>query len=536
MKHLLIYTLLILLLLIVILEPGYADPSPSRLVPGEVLVKFHPGLSPEAISALAANHRAQVVESLPRLRVWRLRVEPGHEQAMAEAWSARPQVRYAEPNYRAWAMADPPNDTHYYLQWNLDRVQAPEAWEITQGDPSTPIAIIDTGLDLSHPDLLDKLWLNPGEIPSNGVDDDHNGYVDDVHGYDFVNGDGNPGDDHGHGTHVAGITAAATDNGLGVAGMAPANPLMALKVLSSSGEGDYAGIIQAIDYALAEGVKVMNLSLAGLEHSSALYDAVQAATAAGALVVAAAGNDLTGENPLFYPAAYEEVLAVGATDINDGIASFSAHHPYVDVAAPGLSIYSTYWRQSSGSTYAYMLGTSMATPHVSGLSALLWAADPTLTWEGVVEQIVESAEDLGAPGKDDYYGWGRIDAHSALCTTIVASSPLTFMADGHSPSVPLSRTVQIINRGSIPITWTAAISPSSASWIHLSPMSGTLGRGESQPLQVEVDPAELGEAYGDYTSQIQFTSTRATGEDVVDIHLHYVPRIYRLLLRLIYKS
>jgi subtilisin family serine protease len=282
------------------------------------------------------------------------------------------------------------------------------------------MAIIDTGMDLSHPDLVDKLWVNPGEIPGNGVDDDGNGYVDDVHGYDFVNGDGEPQDDYGsgHGTHVSGVAGAATDNGLGVAGMAPANPLMALKVLDSSGEGTYFDVARAMDYACAQSVRVMNLSLGGIDDSDMLHDAVQAATGGGALIVAAAGNCGTGctiegqyyVNPMFYPAAYDEVLAVGATDSNDGIASFSEHHPYVDVAAPGVSVYSTY----RGGSYGYMNGTSVATPHVSGLAALLWAADPTMTGEEIMERIVKSAEDLGAPGKDDYTGWGRINARSAL--------------------------------------------------------------------------------------------------------------------------
>lgn len=544
MKRLLIHVLLTAILLAVALEPGHADPGPSHFVPGEVLVKFHPDLSQSAIAVLAADYQGRTLGSIPRMGIWRLQVEPGREQAMARAWSALPQVLYAEPNYRAWAMADPPDDTYYYLQWNLDKVHAPEAWEITRGDPSMPVAIIDTGLDLSHPDLVDKMWVNPGEIPGNGQDDDGNGYVDDVHGYDFVNEDGDPGDDHGHGTHVAGIAAAATDNGLGVAGMAPANPLMTLKVLSSSGEGSYFNVARAIDYARVQGGRVMNLSLAGLDDSSVLYEAVQAATAAGTVVVAAAGNCGSScyidgdryENPILYPAGYDEVLAVGATDSNDGIASLSEHHPYVDVAAPGISVYST----TRGGGYGYKSGTSMATPHAAGLTALLWAAAPALTQAEVVEQITQSAEDLGAPGKDDYYGWGRINARSALCALIapLSASPstLTFMADIDSPSIPVSGAVQITNSGSIPITWTATVSPTSASWVHLTPVGGLLERGESQLLQIEVDPAELGEAYGDHTSQVELASTCGTGRGAVDIHLHYVPRVYQLVFLLIYKS
>jgi hypothetical protein len=159
-----------------------------------------------------------------------------------------------------------------------------------------------------------------------------------------------------------------------------------------------------------------------------------------------------------------------------------------------------------------------------------------LTREAVVKQITQRAEDLGTPGKDDYYGWGRINAHAALCALAVAPSPLTFMADAHFLSVPASRTVQITNSAVIPITWTATVSPASASWTLLTPVSGTLEPGEFQFLQVEVDVTELGEAYGDYTSQVEFASTCEAGEDTVDVHLHYIPRIHQLMLPLIYKS
>lgn len=410
-KRLLIHLLLTAAFLMASLGPVHADGDSARFVLGEVLVRFRPDLSPEAAVALTADYQVQVVGRIPGLGVWRLRVAPGREQVMASTLSALPQVLYAEPNYRAWALAEPPDDPYYVLQWNLDKVQVLDAWEITQGDPSISMAIIDTGIDLSHPDLVTKLWVNPGEVPDNGLDDDGNGYIDDVHGYDFVNEDGEPEDDYGlgHGTHVSGIAAATTDNGLGVAGVAPKTLLMALKVMDSSGEGTYFDVARAIDYARAQGVRVMNLSLGGVEPSDVLFDAVQAVTAAGTILVAAAGND-SGTNPVFYPAAYDEVLAVGATDSNDGIANFSVHHPYVDIAAPGVSIYSTY----RGGSYGPMSGTSMATPHVSGLAALLWAADPTLTREEVVERIEKSTEDLGVPGKDDYYGWGRINARSAL--------------------------------------------------------------------------------------------------------------------------
>ena len=545
MKHPLIYLSLVFLLLTAGWGPVHARRGPSRFVPGEVLVRFQPELSPETAVGLAGDYRAQVVDGIPGLGVWRLWVEVGREREMATALSALPQVLYAEPNYLAWAITEPPDDPLYTHQWNLDKVQAPDAWELTRGDPSMPIAIIDTGIDLSHPDLVDKLWVNAGEIPGNGQDDEGNGYIDDVHGYDFVNEDGAPEDDYsvGHGTHVSGIVGADTDNGLGVAGMAPANPLMALKVLDSGGEGTYFDVARAIDYACAQGIRVLNLSLGGIDASSVLSDAVQAATAAGAILVAAAGNCGSGcyidsqyyVNPPYYPAAYDEVLAVGATDSNDDIASFSEHHPYVDVAAPGVAIYSTYRRGS----YGLLSGTSVATPHVSGLAALLWAADPNLTREDLVERIVESAEDLGAPGKDDYYGWGRINARSALCAMgeppSVTPSVLAFMADAHSLSVPDYETVQITNTGPLSVTWSATISPTGAGWVRMDCVSGTLASGDSEQLRIEVDTSELS-GYGHYTSQVQIASECPPGAATVDIHLHYVALIHQLIFLCIYKN
>jgi len=542
MKRPLIHLSLIALFLTASWGPVDASRGPSRFAPGEVLVRFQRGVSPQTASALAGAYQAQVVESIPRLSVWRLRVKPGREQAIARSLEALPQVLYAEPNYLAWALADPPDDPLYRLQWNLDKVQALDAWQITRGDPSMPIAIIDTGIDLSHPDLAEKLWVNPGEIPGNGLDDDGNGYVDDVHGYDFTNKDGEPADDHGHGTHVSGIAAAATDNGLGVAGMAPANPLMALKVMSSSGDGTYFDVAQGIDYALAHGARLLNLSLGGIDASDVLSDAVQTATTAGAILVAAAGNCGSGctfdgqyyVNPLYYPAAYEEVLAVGATNSSDVIASFSEHHPYVDVCAPGVDVYSTY----SGGTYRYLAGTSMSTPHVTGLAALLWAADPSLTRKEVAERIVENARDLGAPGKDDYYGWGCINARAALCGApeplSVTPSMLSFMADAYSLSVPSYRTVQLTNRGCVPLTWTATISPTSGAWVRLNPVTGTLALGTSREVRVEVDPIELGGAYGQYTSEVEFASQTGTAE--LHVHLHYVPLIHQVTLLLICRN
>ena len=311
-----------------------------------------------------------------------------------------------------------PNDPDYSQQWALSKINAPAAWNVTTGTVAITIAIVDTGIDLGHPDLATKIWTNPGEIPANGLDDDDNGKVDDVHGWHFFS----PGedafiqDDHGHGTHVAGIAAATTDNGIGVAGVAWGARVMSVKVLDSGGIGSYSSIAAGIVYAADEGAKIINLSLGGAPSSPTLCQAATYATAAGALVVAATGN--TG-GPVLYPAACDHVLAVAATDRADQRADFSNLGPQVDLAAPGVDIYST-WYQSGlqASGYFTKSGTSMATPQVAGVAALVWSRWPTWTPDQVAQRLLDTALDLGEPGWDVYSGWGRLDAANAVTAPV----------------------------------------------------------------------------------------------------------------------
>ncbi|MBN1641492.1 MAG: peptidase S8 [Anaerolineae bacterium] len=308
-----------------------------------------------------------------------------------------------------------PNDPHYPSQWALQTVGAPEAWGRTRGD-GVVIAIVDSGIDLTHPDLAPVLWTNAGEMPDNGLDDDGNGYLDDLHGWDYVEGDALPADEKGHGTHVAGIAAAATDNATGIAGMGWGGALMVVRVLDEEGEGDVADVADGIRYAAENGAHVINLSLGGNSIPAGTVDAAVAyAQGLGVLVVAAAGN--SGWSVPFYPAAYEGVLGVGATDQQDLKAWFSNYGSYVDVAAPGVSLISTL-----PGGYGWLSGTSMAAPMVSGLAALVWGTAPGASWAQVAEAICAGADDLGAPGWDSYYGWGRIDALGALDALAALSS------------------------------------------------------------------------------------------------------------------
>jgi len=295
-----------------------------------------------------------------------------------------------------------PNDTYYAShQWSLQKINAHRAWTITTGSDDITIAIVDTGVDLDHPDLQAKI----------------------VPGYDFVNHDNDPSDDHGHGSHVAGIAAAATDNGLGVAGISWGARIMPVKVLDSAGEGFTDDVAQGVIWATEHGARIINLSLGDEEPLPVLRDATAYAHERGALIVAAAGNcaaggyNCSGINPIISPAAYPHIIAVAATTKSDGHASFSEYHPYVDVAAPGVGIYSTFWDD----TYGHSQGTSSATPHVAGLAALIWSVKPGLSNEQVRDIIEATAIDLGTPGKDDFFGYGRIDAYAALLRACSAS-------------------------------------------------------------------------------------------------------------------
>ncbi len=369
---------------------------------GELLVKFKN--SARRIPSLARRtHAVREVERFESMHEkdgkagtlaqepWRIaRLKPGSDTLLSKEHLARhPDVESVELNYRVMA-AQIPNDPRFSEQWSLHNIgqtggtfnadtNAPEAWDVTTGSGNVVVAVIDTGVDYTHEDLRANMWINSGEIPGNGIDDDGNGYVDDVYGYDFVNNDGDPFDDFGHGTHVAGIIAAAGNDGVGIAGVNWSAKIMALKFLDAYGYGSISDAVYAIHYATIMGAKVMNNSWGGGGYSQALYDAIAEANTAGALFVAAAGNGYTNTDLYtFYPAGYDvpNVVVVTSTDHNDNKPAWSNYGATtVDLAAPGVDILSTVPRgpcplcDSTG--YSHLSGTSMATPHVAGVAALL---------------------------------------------------------------------------------------------------------------------------------------------------------------------
>lgn len=299
------------------------------------------------------------------------------------------------PIYRA---AQTATDPQAQDAWHL-RGDGPmgieSAWDQTTGSDAI-VAVIDTGLDMNHPELRANLWTNPGEVAGNGVDDDRDGFVDDVHGADVVNHDGEPWDDNGHGTHVAGIIGARGGNDTGAAGVAWHVRLMPIKVLDGNAAGDAGGVAAGVRYAVAHGARIINLSLSGPGRSDALESAITAARDAGVLVVAAAGNDGRdlGSSPS-YPASYtqDNVLGVAATGIDGRLSSVSNFGAGVDLAAPGEGIFAT----ARGGGYELRTGTSMATPMVAGTAALLQSIHPEADWRGLAAAILGGARRNSLP-------------------------------------------------------------------------------------------------------------------------------------------
>lgn len=359
------------------------------------------------------------------------------------------------PN-RTYSIAFTPNDPQYSLQWNFTTIGMASAWSadsvapVYGGDPGVVVAVVDTGLAYESfggyvvaPEIAGAaVWTNSGEI-ADGIDNDANGYVDDLHGWDFVNADAHPNDDHGHGTHVAGTIGGATDNGIATAGIAFASRLMPLKALSASGLGTTATLVQAVNYAVANGADIINLSLGGQDPDPVLEQALSAAVAQGLTVIAAAGND--GDGSINYPARYASTIAVGATQYDDARAPYSDSGPELDLVAPGGNLNldqnsdgqpDGILQQTCTSTACnsfgsfWYTGTSQAAAHVSGVAALLAACGAP---PGAIRTILDStAVDLGAAGRDDQYGAGRINAAAAVqaagCQSTAPAAPQGLVA------------------------------------------------------------------------------------------------------------
>ena len=421
-----------------------------------------------------------------------------------------PRIEYAEPNYIIH-LAAVPNDTYFHLLWGMHNtgqtfgtvdadIDAEKAWDISTGD-SVIIGVLDTGVDIAHIDLQDNIWTNPGEIPDNSIDDDSNGYVDDVHGWDFPWNDNSPNDNNGHGTHVSGTIAAVGNNGIGVTGICWSAKIMALKI---SEGGSISGAISALEYAIKMAAKLTSNSWGIYYHSQPLKDAIDSSGAHGMLCIAAAANEKTDNDITpFYPSSYdlENIIAVAATNHNDTLAPFSNWGlTSVDLGAPGAHIYSTV----PGDAYGYWSGTSMATPHVAGVAALIWSKYPSLTHLQVKERIMNTVDPLpGLAGK--CVTGGRLNAFRAIAEP-----------DSIPPSSISDLVVAQTGGDEIRLSWTATGDDASTGRAHyydarysLSPInssnfgSATQVMGEPEP-QISATPESLVVAGLDFNTTYYF--------------------------------
>ncbi len=351
---------------------------------------------------LARQKRATRAGRRPDLgNIYRVPVDLAFGETVEEllaAYRSRPDVEYAEPN-PIIAISATPNDRSYVEQWGLAKIHAAEAWDICRGSSDLLVAVIDTGVDYNHPDLRANLWTNEAEQKGQaGIDDDKNGYTDDIRGYNFAADTSDPIDDHGHGTAMAGIIAAVGNNETDIAGVCWNVRIMPLKVLTATGNGTAADAVPAIYYAVANGADIISGSWGGSETSNTLRDAVAYAVEEGVVIVAAAGN--SGSDAAYYPASYPEVIAVAATESNDNRWYLSNYGAWVDIAAPGrdiVSLRATLPGQPVRPGTVRMSGTSLAAPHVSGTCALLLAANPYLRSDEL-QQILRATGDPIAPG------------------------------------------------------------------------------------------------------------------------------------------
>ncbi|MBM7646041.1 thermitase [Scopulibacillus daqui] len=359
--------------------PGYTPSSDQEIAPHELIVHFKPSVSAASSKNIVSQTGGKVIDQTDNFVVIKVKGKLSDAVKNLEKQST---VDYAEPNVIFHAMYIPNDPAYTIRQYAPQKINAEKAWDVTQSSPQVKIAIVDSGVDYNHPDLAGKV----------------------IKGHDFVDNDNDPMDENGHGTHVAGIAAANTNNGRGIAGIAPKASILAVRVLGADGDGTLSHVAQGIRYAADMGAQVINLSIGGNTGSKTLEDAVNYAWNKGSVVVAAAGNE--GSSLPSYPAYYSHVIAVAATDQKDKLAPFSNHGSWVDIAAPGVDIYSTI----PGGKYANLSGTSMASPVVAGVAGLLASQGENAP---EIRSTLEKTADK-VPGTGVLFQNGRIDAAKAV--------------------------------------------------------------------------------------------------------------------------
>ncbi len=397
----------------------------------------------KSVAKLAQSPLAESVTSLG-LGIYRVDLANGVDLDRAiTVFSGQPDIQSVARDSIV-SVAQTPNDPRLSELWNLQKINAAEGWNATTGTGQTIVAVIDTGVDYSHPDLAANIWTNIREVAGNGRDDDGNGFVDDIRGYDFGDNDADPMDENGHGTHVAGIVGATGNNGVGVTGVSQHTRIMPLRFMAADGSGYTSDAVRAIDYAIRNGAKILNNSWGGSAADPTLAAAIERARAAGVIVVIAAGNEqVDNDTTPSYPATYarqsNNTVVVASTSSSDQLSWFSNYGRSVTIAAPGESILST----ARGGGYITKSGTSMAAPVISGALALLWDLHPTWSYTQILDKLRTSVDTSGElTGKVSTGGRVNLAKLLSVSTPVPPTAPpptaLGLRWGGHGPKVTTS--------------------------------------------------------------------------------------------------
>lgn len=455
--------------------------------PGSILIQVDSGQDASSIESSFLHQGLSLQRNWPEFGLAQVRIiDDGSELNAADvdrvartmqSLSTVPGVRQVGPDLRIFAADRPaapvertstavahgssnglPSDLLHVEQWAHAKMRVTASRQIGQGSPALAVAMIDSGYDVSHEDLSpESLWVNSAERDGlSGVDDDNNGFIDDLHGWDWIDNDETANDPYGHGSHVGGSIAATTNNGIGIAGLGPELKILPLRVLDEQGSGQISDLIDAIYYAHLKGIRVANMSLVLRFDSDMLKVAIGKAHLGGMVMVAASGNS---GSDVYWPARYPQTIAVGATDSDDLKGVFSNYGPELDVAAPGVDILSTF----QGNSYARLNGTSMATAQVSALAGLVLSLRPDLSVEQVADLVRDSAIDVNEswyPGVDEHLGYGRIDF---LGTLTEASRQLSIRSTSDAKSIVLFGDPAFVT---VRVEGTSTATPASGAVIH----------------------------------------------------------------------